>query len=146
MFDEGNAQISAVGFFNPMLGGGDAVSAFGGGAGGMGGCFDISNGKIINCVLLFGRQQLSCPDTTLPILAESSTPTGIIYAEVTHSKLKTSGSDSSSTALSVKHDQTGVLPVTTLEKTYRALYYASGQVDRQVWIDVRFEPALFAMN
>lgn len=144
MFDEGNSQMSAVGFFNPMLGGGDAVSAFGGGAGGeggLGGVFDISGGKIVRCALVFGRKWVTCSDTTLEVLGEGETPSGIIYAEVDHS--------SASLVLSVKHKEGSELPDTDLQKSYRALYYAynsGGATPSWSWADVRFQPAMFAMN
>ena len=141
MLDEGNAQLSAVGFFNPMLGGGDAVGVSGGaGGGGLGGVFDISDGKVVRCALVFGRQWVRCDDTSLEILGENQTPTGVIYAEVDHS--------SATLALSVKHKADGNLPDNSLQKSYRALYYAysSGTPPAWSWADVRFQPAMFAMN
>ena len=141
MLDEGNAQLSAVGFFNPMLGGGDAVGVSGGaGGGGLGGVFDISDGKVVRCALVFGRQWLRCDDTPLEVLGEGRTPAGVIYAEVDHSSAKP--------ALSVKHKADGVLPDNSLQKSYRALYYAysSGTPPAWSWADVRFQPAMFAMN
>lgn len=141
MFDEGNAQLSAVGFFNPMLGGGDAVGVSGGaGGGGLGGVFDISDGKVVRCALVFGRQWVRCDDTSLSILGEDQTPAGVIYAEIDHS--------STSLTLAVKHKADGVLPDNSLQKSYRALYYAysSGTPPAWSWADVRFQPAMFAMN
>ena len=143
MLDEGNAQLSAVGFFNPMLGGGDAVGVSGGaGGGGLGGVFDISDGKIVRCALVFGRQWLRCGDTALSILVEDQTPAGVIYAEIDHS--------STTLTLSVKHKADGDLPDNSLQKSYRALYYAynSGTADSPdwSWADVRFQPVMFAMN
>lgn len=141
MFDEGNAQLSAVGFFNPMLGGGDAVGVSGGaGGGGLGGVFDISDGKVVRCALVFGRQWVRCDDTPLSILGEDQTPAGVIYAEIDHS--------STSLTLAVKHKADGVLPDNSLQKSYRALYYAysSGTPPAWSWADVRFQPAMFAMN
>lgn len=141
MLDEGNAQLSAVGFFNPMLGGGDAVGVSGGaGGGGLGGVFDISDGKVVRCALVFGRQWLRCDDTPLEILGENQTPAGVIYAEVDHS--------SATPALAVKHKADGNLPDNSLQKSYRALYYAyrSGTPPAWSWADVRFQPAMFAMN
>lgn len=135
MFDEGNSQLSAVGFYNPMLGGGDAVSAFGGGAGGggdMSSCFNISGQKIVHCGLAFGRQWLTCDDTQLDVLAEGVTPSGVIYAKIAHA--------STSVTLSVAHGQD--LPENKLDESYRALYYARGES----WIDVRYMPTVFAMN
>lgn len=141
MLDEGNAQLSAVGFFNPMLGGGDAVGVSGGaGGGGLGGVFDISDGKVVRCALVFGRQWVRCNDTPLETLGENQTPTGVIYAEVDHSSAKP--------ALAVKHKADGNLPDNSLQKSYRALYYAysSGTPPAWSWADVRFQPAMFAMN
>lgn len=141
MLDEGNGQLSAVGFFNPMLGGGDSVSASGGtGGGGLGGVFDIEDGKIVRCALVFGRQWVRCGDTPISILGEGETPTGVIYAEIDHSSVPL--------ILSVKHDASGILPDNSLQKSYRALYYAysSGDPPTWSWADVRFQPAMFAMN
>lgn len=140
MIDEGNAQLSAVGFFNPVLGGGDAVSVAGGGAGGdsLGEVFDISDGKIVRCALLFGRQWLRCEDTSLSVLAENIAPSGVIYAEIDHS--------SSSLKLHVKHNFSGYLPENSLQKSYRALYYAYYSGSSWSWADVRFQPTMFAMN
>lgn len=140
MLDEGNAQLSAVGFFNPMLGGGDSVGAFGGGVGGLGGVFDIEDGKVVRCALVFGRQWLTCPDAAISILGEDQTPMGVIYAEIDHS--------TGSPELSVKHKADGVLPDNSLQKSYRALYYAysSGTPPTWSWADVRFQPVMFAMN
>ena len=136
MLDEGNGQLSAVGFFNPMLGGGNAVSVSGGagGGGGLGGVFDISGGKIVRCALVFGRQWLRCDDTELGILGEDQTPEGVIYAEIDHS--------SDVPTLAVKHKADGDLPYNSLQKSYRALYYAHDSS----WADVRFQPVMFAMN
>lgn len=141
MLDEGNAQLSAVGFFNPMMGGGEAVGAFGGtGGGGIGGVFDIEGNKVVRCALVFGRQWVKCADTSLEILGEDKTPSGIIYAEIDHS--------TTSLKLSVKHEPNGNLPENSLQKSYRALYYAysSGTPPTWSWADVRFQPAMFAMN
>lgn len=140
MLDEGNAQLSAVGFFNPMLGGGDAVGVSGGGAGGIGGVFDIMDGKVVRCELVFGRQWLQCADTPLVILGNDKTPAGVIYAEIDHS--------SNSLTLSVKHEESGILPDNSLQKSYRALYYAysTGTPPVWSWADVRFQPVMFAMN
>lgn len=141
MLDHGNGQLSAVGFFNPLLGGGEAVGVSGGGAGGgLGGVFDIEDGKIVRCALVFGRQWVQCDDTTLPVLDGDKEPEGVIYAEIDHS--------SDSFELSVKHDASGSLPDNSLQKSYRALYYAysSGDPPTWSWADVRFQPAMFAMN
>lgn len=141
MLDQGNGQLSAVGFFNPMLGGGESVGVSGGGAGGgLGGVFDIEDGKIVRCALVFGRQWVQCDDTSLPILGEDQEPEGVIYAVIDHS--------SDSVELSVKHDGSGTLPDNSLQKSYRALYYAysSGTPPVWSWADVRFQPTMFAMN
>ena len=141
MLDEGNSQLSAVGFFNPMLGGGEAVGVSGGsGGGGIGGVFDIDGGKVVRCALVFGRQWVRCDDTALGILAAGKDPEGVIYAEVDHS--------SASLKLAVKHKADGNLPDNSLQKSYRALYYAysSGTPPSWSWADVRFQPAMFAMN
>lgn len=141
MLDEGNGQLSAVGFFNPMLGGGEAVGVSGGaGAGGLGGVFDISDGKIVRCALVFGRQWLRCGDTPLEILGDDKTPAGVIYAEIDHS--------TTSLTLAVKHKEDGILPDNSLQKSYRALYYAYSPGTPPVWswADVRFQPAMFATN
>lgn len=133
MLDEGNSQLSAVGFFNPVLGGGDAVGVSGGACVSPG-VFDISDGKIVRCALVFGRQWVWCEDTQLDILGEGETPSGMIYAEVDHS--------TSSLGLAVKHTTVLRLPDNSLQKSYRALYYADGSS----WADARFPPVLFAMN
>lgn len=142
MLDEGNAQLSAVGFFNPMLGGGNSVSLSGGACGGSLGVFDISDGKIVRCALVFGRQWVRCADKELGILGDGQTPVGVIYAEIDHS--------STSLTLAVKHNADGDLPDNSLQKSYRALYYAynSGTADSPdwSWADVRFQPVMFAMN
>lgn len=158
MFDQGNGQLSAVGFFNPMLGGGVAVGASGGGTGVEGGLgvFDIEDGKVVRCALVFGRQWVKCDDTPLDILEEDGTPTGVIYAEIDHS--------STSLTLSVKHNKDGELPENSMQKSYRALYYAYGSGEDSStststststpggtpptgsWADVRLQPAMFAMN
>lgn len=142
MRDQGNGQLSAVGFFNPMLGGGDAVGVSGGGGGGgLGGVFDIEGGKIVRCALVFGRQWVKCDDTPLDeILGDDKTPAGVIYAEIDHS--------TTSLKLSVKYKEDGVLPDNSLQKSYRALYYvySSGTPPALSWADVRFQPTMFAMN
>lgn len=147
MLDQGNGQLSAVGFFNPLLGGGESVSVSGGaGAESLGGVFDISDGKIVRCALVFGRQWVRCDDTALSVLGAGKTPTGVIYAEVEHS--------STELKLAVKHKADGNLPDNSLQKSYRALYYAydagisGSEADRGQWswADVRFQPAMFAMN
>ena len=140
MLDQGNGQLSAVGFFNPMLGGGESVSVSGGGAVGLGGAFDIEDGSIVRCALVFGRQWVQCDDTSLPVLGEDEDPSGIIYAVIDHS--------SDSIELSVKHDSSGNLPDNSLQKSYRALYYAysSGSPPTWSWADVRYQPTMFAMN
>lgn len=138
--DQGNAYLSATGFCNPMIGVGDAVGVFGGGAGGgLSGVFDIADGKIVKCALVFGRQWIRCDDTALGVLAEGNTPSGVIYAEIDHS---------AGLKLAVKHDQSGVLPENSLQKSYRALYYAYRSEDSTTasWADVRFQPVMFAMN
>lgn len=142
MLDQGNGQLSAVGFFNPMLGGGEAVGVSGGAGSGLGGVFDIADGKVVRCALVFGRQWITCDDTALPILGEDKDPEGVIYAEIDHS--------STSLKLAVNHKADGNLPDNSLQKSYRALYYAykSGTGDSQTWswADVRFQPVMFAMN
>lgn len=140
MLDHGNGQLSAVGFFNPMLGGGEAVGVSGGAGGGLGGVFDIEDGKIVRCALVFGRQWVQCEDTELSVLGEGTDPSGIIYAEIDHS--------SDSVTLSVKHGTSLQLPENSLQTSYRALYYAysSGSPPAWSWADVRFQPTMFAMN
>ncbi len=137
--DTGNAQLSAVGFFNPMLGVGDAVGVSGGaGCGGLGGAFDIEGGKIVRCALVFGRQWVKCADTELYVLSGVGTPSGVIYAEIDHS--------STELKLAVKHG--GDLPDNSLQRSYRALYFAEVSEDSTTasWADVRFQPVMFAMN
>lgn len=130
---DGDNQLPAAGFFNPMLGGGDSVGVSGGGAGGLGGVFDIEDGWIVRCALVFGRQWLRCDNTRLAALDDAK-PQGVIYAEIDHS--------SAELKLSVKHNSDEVLPDNSLQRSYRALYYASNGE----WVDVRFQPAMFAMN
>lgn len=143
MLDQGNGQLSAVGFFNPMLGGGASVSVSGGGAGGggLGGVFDIEGNKIVRCALVFGRQWVQCDDVELPILDKLAEPKGVIYAVIDHSSVPFT--------LSVEITD-GNFPDNSLEKSYRALYYAynAGTNDEPMmtWADVRFQPAMFAMN
>ena len=140
--DQGNAYLSATGFCNPMIGVGDAVGVSGGagGGGGLAGVFDIEDGKIVRCALVFGRQWVKCGDTALGVLADGSTPSGVIYAVIDHS--------STDVKLDVKHDASGNLPENSLHRSYRALYYAasSGDSTTASWADVRFQPTMFAMN
>lgn len=140
MLDAGNGQLSAVGFFNPMMGGGEPVSAFGGAGGGLGGVFDIVDDMVVRCALVFGRQWVQCDDTRLEVLGDDATPKGVIYAEIDHS--------TTSLKLTVKHESSGKLPDNSLQKSYRALYYAHTSVDspKPSWADVRFQPVMFAMN
>lgn len=144
MLDHGNAQLSAVGFFNPGLGQAPAGSFFGGGAGGGGmpAAFDISGDKIVNCALVFGRETVSCGDTQLGALGEEATPVGIIYAKVEHD----GSSDSDALSLSVHHTQSDELPDDELEASYRLLYKALGSGKDKLWVDFRYAPTLFAMN
>ena len=134
MFEDGNSQASAVGFFNPMIGAGKAVEVGGGGGGGdMSSCFNISGQKIVHCGLAFGRKWLTCNDTQLDVLAEGVEPSGVIYAKIAHA--------TTSVTLSVAHDSQE-LPQNKLDESYRALYYARGGS----WIDVRYMPTVLAMN
>ena len=102
--------------------------------------FDIEDGKVVRCALVFGRQWVRCDDTSLEILGEDKTPTGVIYAARDHSSI--------TLKLSVKHKEDGVLPDNSLQSSYRALYYAysSGAPPTWSWADVRFQPTMFAMN
>lgn len=137
MLDHGNAQLSAVGFFNPVLGQAPVGDFFGGGLGNaVGAAFDMSGGKIVNCCLVFGRTLVSCGDTSLGALERN--PSGIIYAKVKHS--------GSELKLSVHHKQADELPSNDLESSYRLLYKALGQGSGKRWVDFRYMPVLFAMD
>lgn len=138
MLDQGNGQLSAVGGFLPMMGAAGDAPFFGGGVGGGDGSiartFDISDGKVINCALVFGRALVSCDDTSLGILGENQTPSGMIYAKVKH--------ESGSLELSVHHTESDTLPEDGLDASFRLLYKAiSGS-----WVDFRYVPTLFGMN
>lgn len=132
MLDEGNAQLSAVGFFNGMLGGGDAVGVGGGGGGGTAGPFEMVGRDIVNNFLIFGRTAVSCAD------AQNAVPegqaTGYMVAEVTH------GSSSADLSLRVVH--ANALPDNTLDKTYVPLYAARDGA----WADVRWSPTVCGLE
>lgn len=130
MFDEGNAQLSAVGFFNGMIGGGDAVGV-GGGCGGMVGPFEMVGRDIVNNFLIFGRTVVSCADVQ-NIVPES--PSGWIVAEITH------GSSSAGLSLAVVH--ANALPDNTLDMTYVPLYVARDGA----WADVRWSPTVCGLE
>lgn len=138
MLDQGNGQLSAVGGFLPMIGAAGDAPFFGGGVGGGDGsiarAFDMSDGKVINCALVFGRALVSCDDTSLGVLGENQTPSGMIYAKVKH--------ESSSLELSVHHTESDTLPEDGLDASYRLLYKASNGS----WVDFRYVPTLFGMN
>lgn len=137
MVDEGNAQLSAVGFFNGMLGGGDAVGVGGGGGGGAPGAFDIEGDKVVRCGLSFGRKWLTCSDTALAALAAGRAPSGAIYASVAH--------DGSATpSLSVKH--AAELPENGLDVTNRLLYRAEGPEGGKYWADYRAAVTVVALD
>jgi len=131
MLDEGNAQLSAVGFFNGMLGGGDAVSV-GGGCGGMAGPFEMAGRDIVNNFLIFGRTTVSCADAR-NIVPEGQAA-GCIVAEVAH------GSSSADLSLRVVH--ANALPDNTLDKTYVPLYMARNGA----WADVRRSPTVCGLE
>lgn len=144
MLDHGNAQLSAVGFYLPGVGGSGAVSPFFGGGvgGGFAGAFDISEDKVVNCALVFGRETVSCEDTQLDVLGEGQTPSGCIYAKVTHDGSR----GGPRISLSVHHTQSDSLPDDELEASYRLLYKAIGPGGARQWVDFRYTPTLFAMN
>ena len=145
MIDDGNAQLSAVGFFNPLLGGGDAVGVSGGGSS-LDGAFGISGKKVVNCYIMMGRTLVSGDDTTLSVLnRQESDPAPsdgtAIYAKVTWSN--------DEWLLSVHDD--GVLdPSNTpafnkandLSTAYRILYvYKGGGI-----VDCRWMPMVMALD
>lgn len=130
-------QLPAIGGFLPMMGAAGDAPFFGGGVGGGGGiarAFDISDGKVVNCALVFGRALVSCDDTSLGILGENQTLSGMIYAKVKH--------EGDGLELSVHHTESDTLPEDGLDASYRLLYKAiSGS-----WVDFRYVPTLFGMN
>lgn len=133
--DEGAAQPTG-GAFSWPLGAGEAVTAYGGGGGGLMNAFDMSDGKIVNCGLAFGRRWIECEDVALPALG--SEPSGAIYAEISHG--------GGSVTLTVKHGAR--LPDNSLDVTHRLLYKASsgsGGSGRS-WIDCRAAPAVSALD
>ena len=141
MFDEGNAQLSAVGFFNPMMGGGDSVSVGGGAGGGViDGVFGMSEGKIVNCHIMVGRTLVSCGDTALGVLSDD--PQGLTDGTAIYAKVRYQ----SGWQLSVHDDgllqQGGFSKENTLDTAYRILYVYSGGS----WVDCRWMPQVVAMD
>lgn len=137
MFDEGNGQLSAVGFFNPSLGGGgSAVGAFGGGSSSEF-AFDIEGENVVRCGLLFGRRWVECGDTKLDCLAPDREPQGSIYATVTHS---TYGEPE------LKVEYGPELPENGLDVSHRLLYRAIGQAGSRSWADFRSAVTITAMD
>lgn len=131
--DEGASQPSAAGYFNFMLGGDSQAVTVGGGGSGSQGLFDIEDGKVVRCGLLFGREWLTCDDTGLPGLSAGAEPSGCIYATVSHR-------DGQPLALSVA--QGGQVPDNTLDATHKPLYRAAGRA----WTDLRQAPVVLAMD
>lgn len=131
MLDEGNAQLSAVGFFNGMLGGGDAVGVGGGCGGGTAGPFEMDGRDIKHNMLLFGRTTVQCADAANVVPEQ---PSGWIVAEITH------GSSSADLSLSVLH--ANALPENTLDLTYVPLYMAKDGG----WVDVRWMPTVCGLE
>lgn len=140
MLDHGNSQLSAVGFFNPMIGGPCAAEAFGGG-GFVDGVFGIDGDKVVNCHIIAGRSLVSCADTALSVLADNASEPQdgkAIYAKLSYA--------SGSWSLSVHDDGelggSGFNKENTLSDTYRLLYvYRNG-----AWVDCRWMPVVVAME
>lgn len=131
MLDHGNAQLSAVGFYNPTMGQQPLGEFFGGAVGGMAGPFEMSGADIVNNYLAFGRTTVSCADVQ-NIVPE--VPAGWIVAEVTHGN--------SSAGLSLAVVRANSLPDNTLDKTYVPLYKA---VDG-AWADLRWRPVVCGLE
>lgn len=127
MFDHGNAQLSAVGFYNPVMGQPPVGDFFGGGVGGGSsgaGAFDLVGNKVVRCMMFFGRSLVTCPDTAVSL----QNFTGLIVAKINHST-------ADSIHLSVEKKAMGTNALsgrTTLDLgntpyiTYRALYVVNG--------------------
>lgn len=118
------------GFFNPGLGGGEAVGAFGGGSG-MAGPFEMDGRDIKHNMLLFGRTTVQCADAANVVPEQ---PSGWIVAEITH------GSSSAGLSLAVVH--ANALPENTLDMTYVPLY----KEDDGAWVDVRWMPTVCGLE
>ena len=140
MLDHGNGQLSAVGFYNSGLGESPVGEFFGGGVSGgkTTGPFEIEGDKVVNCILIFGRETVSCGNTQLGILGENQTPSGVIYAKVSHS--------STALGLSVHHAPGGSIPENSLDASFRVLYRATGSGQNRKWADLRNQPVVVAMN
>ena len=138
MLDHVNAmQEASSGFFNPMLGGDGAVTVGGGGGGGgMPAAFDIEDDKIVRCALVFGRELLTCDDTTVAELIDS--PVGVIYATISHG--------SGNMTLSVAYSENDRPPDNGLDVTHRLLYKAEGGVGAKYWADCRGMPVVAALD
>lgn len=123
MLDHGNGQMSAVGFFNPLMGQAPMGDFFGGGVGGgssRASAFDLVGNKVVRCMMFFGRSLVTCPDTVINLQGF----TGLIVAKIDHST-----ADSISLSVEKKAMGTSALSGrTTLDLgntpyiTYRALY------------------------
>lgn len=110
---------------------GYAVSASGGEGGGDGynGPFRFSGTAIENCILFFGRTQLTCDDVPC---TEEQFRNSYVYAVVAH------GGGNPTLSVEIKGSDTSV---NSLSKTYRLLYYPDGE---QGVVDCRFAPVIFA--
>lgn len=133
MFDQGSNILAAAGFFNPMLGSGESAVSVGGGGGGTSGPFELADGKVTRCGLLFGRRWLTCEDTAIGNLG---TATGVIYATVAHPD--EAGKEP---VLSVRRGAS--LPESSADATHRLLYRADSAGD---WTDMRFAPLVMSMD
>lgn len=134
MFEQGSNILAAAGFFNPMLGSGEAAVSAGGGGCGFSGPFELDNGKVTRCGLLFGRRWLTCDDTAIGNLG---TATGVIYATVSHPD----GTGTKDPVLSVQRGDS--LPESSADATHRLLYLADRAGD---WTDMRFAPLVMSMD
>lgn len=134
MVEQGANALAGSGFFNCMLGGGDAVTGGGGCGGGNPAAFDLEDGKVVRCGLLFGRTWLKCEDTALGALADGRDPSGAIYASVSHRP-------GQSPELTVRHGSS--LPENGLDVTNRLLYEATSD---GLWADYRNAATIVAMD
>ena len=134
MLDQGNAQLSPVGTFNPGLGQVPCGDFFGGGIGGIGpSSFSLGDGMVQNCCLYFGRKWVGCAD--YPVNLDDGNWKGFILARVDHSS-------QNAPELTVEQRSGGDLSSgpsgadSTPFVTYRALYF----LDRGAVVDLRMMP------
>lgn len=135
MIDEGNAQASAVGFFNGMLGGGEAVGVGGGGVGEgpVPGNFEPEfapdpddNGTVKldgvgDGYWPFGRHFY----TAVAVDPSAKVAAGLIYLEISHPD-PSSASSAAPTPTAKVCGTSGALPLPTDAKSFIPLYAIYG--------------------